>query len=353
MAGTANNLPTDWKVLTADARAALADLPSGSVHCAITSPPYWGHRRYDVPDAVWGGRDNCPHQFHDGRFCDHCGAWRGALGDEPDPDLYCAHLLDIFSDVRRVLRPDASCWLVVGDTYAKQDFPDLGLKRKDLVGIPWQLAFQLRQSGWQLRSSVVWHKPNAFPEPVKDRPTMSHEYVFLLTVSGTYYYDPVEGSEPALTDRWPGIGPQHGAARRRGERYGMMESRPYRNLRTVWTVSTAASKLAHAAVFPESLVDPMIRMSTSGHGVCADCGAPFARSGSELTLWTPGCRCAASQSGQTTPAVVLDPFSGSGTVGAVALQLGRSYIGIDASETYNTIARSRLGERQLPLLLPQ
>ena len=241
----------------------LADLPDESVHCVVTSPPYWGLRDYKIPPQVWGG-NGCAHEwggaiptreqtggggnkanvgsFHGGStsaFCQHCGAWRGSLGLEPAPALYIAHLVEIFREVRRVLRKDGTLWLNLGDSYAtgagkaKQagggaqgerwrgpgmaQVPDNknpgamiptyqpnrmplpGLKPKDLIGIPWMLAFALRDDGWWLRSEITWAKRAPMPESVTDRPTMATEKVFLLTNSAKYFYDAEAVKEPTVS----------------------------------------------------------------------------------------------------------------------------------------------------------
>ena len=197
----------------ADARS--IPLPDESVHCVVTSPPYWNLRDYGLAPSVWGGDSECPHYWLDGviapgarssdsksgskqqnanrrdgmptsAFCGECGAWLGALGLEPTVDLYVAHIVEIFRDVWRVLRKDGTCWINLEDSYSGRRGGDL--KPKDLVGMPWRIAFALQDDGWWLRSPVIWDKPNPMPESVTDRLTTSHEYVFMLTKSGDRLY---------------------------------------------------------------------------------------------------------------------------------------------------------------------
>jgi len=256
-------------VATGDALDVLAGIPSDLVRTVVTSPPYWSLRDYLT---------------------------LGQLGLEDDPGEYVASLVRIFDEVRRVLTKDGSLWLNIGDSYTSggrtwrapdkknpiramttRPLTPKGLKPKELVGIPWRLAFALQASGWYLRSDVIWRKPNAMPESVKDRPTRSHEYLFLLTKSERYYYD--RAAVPEVNGR---------------------------NLRTVWDINTQALPEAHFATFPQSLVDRCIKTTSE-----------------------PGD-------------VVLDPFLGSGTVAAVAIQNRRAFLGIELNPEYVEIARQRI-----------
>lgn len=255
------------RILVGDCRGALRAMPDRSVHCVITSPPYWGLRDYQIEPSVWGGNPACEHAWGDvvvdrslatkgnvgstlngpaaqtlnARFekrsasCSKCGAWRGAFGLEPDYRMYVEHSVEIFREVRRVLRDDGTLWLNLGDSYAtgagkvgdhpgggvqganfaringagKQSaaagagamtqqnrMPQAGLKPKDLCGIPWRVAFALQADGWWLRQDIVWAKPNPMPESISDRCTKSHEYLFLLSKSERYFYDKDAISEP-------------------------------------------------------------------------------------------------------------------------------------------------------------
>jgi DNA modification methylase len=209
------------RIINADVFEGLRRLPDQSVHCVVTSPPYWNLRDYGIPPSVWGGDSACAHEWeqpltrrlrgkvgdkstidgdqsrsgtrleisHNGCFC-QCGAWRGCFGSEPTPDMYIEHAVAVFREIRRVLRSDGTVWLNVGN----------GVKGKDLIGIPWMMAFALRADGWHLRSEIIWHKPNGMPESVTDRPTRSHDQVFLLTKRPRYYYDQQGVREPCVSD---------------------------------------------------------------------------------------------------------------------------------------------------------
>ena len=270
----------------------LRVMPEASVHCCVTSPPYWGLRSYaGAQEQIWDGAEGCEHQWsaegrrhqgggngggaatvgrdqsardevkeiRTGRFCDGCGAWRGGLGLEPSPLLYIEHMVQVFREVWRVLRPDGTLWLNLGDSYCGKGGTQTaykgGLKEKDLVGMPWRVAFALQADGWWLRSDVVWSKPNPMPESVTDRPTKAHEYIFLLTKSERYFYDADavrEQPSDSTMARWKGR-PYH---KRQNEGYdpyfdfetkarqghkgeqNMGVNEAGRNLRTVWTIPT-------------------------------------------------------------------------------------------------------------------
>ena len=363
-------------LLNGDART--IPLADQSVHCVVTSPPYWGLRSYSVDLSVWGGKPDCEHEISQyqrgkvgnhstltggsqrpesddasqvvrlGSFCHICGAWRGCLGLEPTPELYVEHIVACMREVWRVLRDDGTLWLNLGDSYsgswgnygsrdgkqravravkyerhAWDDYtqrPPMshrlpGLKSKDLVGIPWMVAFALQSDGWYLRSDIIWSKPNPMPESVTDRPTKSHEYVFLLSKSEKYFYDQEAIKENAKV--WTGqaatfertgpvsnhILPGQSAAQHRSGRNGKRAFRgqgsnrdtesgkadregrdksetgtgPMRNRRSVWTVATTPYSGAHFATFPPALVEPMILAGTSARGCCPACGAQWIR----------------------------------------------------------------------------
>ncbi len=368
-----------------------------------------------------------------GQFCHHCSAWRGSLGLEPTPELFIKHLVSVFREVRRVLRKDGTCWLNLGDSYAgsgpsgasyqsettkrraegdgtdgvfrvskrlgergltyaeKKPVPPPGLKPKDLCGIPWRVALALQGDGWWLRSDIVWAKPNPMPESVRDRPTRSHEYLFLLTKSARYFFDQEAVREPHSGD-WGGPRPnpayvQHDgtvltSAAGRGAETLHRGHPAGRNIRSVWTIATQPFPEAHFAVFPEKLVEPCIQAGTSERGCCAECGAPWERvvdvayenpgnrttngprsiercggkygtmgfkqrleRRSTTTDWHPTCACG----GDPVPCTVLDPFAGAGTALLVALRLGRQAIGIELSAEYVEMARKRI-HADAPLL---
>jgi len=347
-------------------------LKDNSVHCIVTSPPYWGLRDYGVGNQ---------------------------LGLEPTPEEYTANMVQVFRELWRILRDDGTAWLVIGDSYngsggAGGDYNKGGLKEgqpkypgrnvtnlkpKDLVGIPWRVAFALQADGWYLRNDIIWHKPNPMPESVTDRCTKSHEYVFLLTKSARYYYDneavkenssdPV-GSAQRYQYEFSGrpkvkITPndEYGQAI---APEGFREFSPTRNLRDVWTVTTKPYSGAHFATYPPDLIEPCIKAGTSEAGVCPECGAQWERvtkrigsksyrtgksadkasvglitafSGYEdgsrapkfiTTGWQPTCE----HGHDAVTAIVFDPFIGSGTTCMVARAWGRSGIGLDLSMDY-------------------
>lgn len=330
-------------LLEGDVLDRLRDLPEASVQCCVTSPPYWGLRDYGT--RRWFDADpGCTHQdliehkpHHPGQVeqtkwksaeaagkgqtatthsCRQCGGWYGQLGLEPTFQGYIQHLVAVFEEVRRVLRPDGTLWLNLGDSYAGPHTE--GLKPKDLIGIPWRVAFALQDAGWWLRSDVVWDKPNAMPESVRDRPTKSHEYVFLCTKSEHYYYDPDAIKEPKRV------------------RYESSEDEARRNKRTVWPINYKPFKGAHFAVFPPGLPETCIKAGTSEKGACSECGAPWSRDGVE---WKRPCSC----EGELVPCLVLDPFAGSGTTLMIAKGLRRDFLGIELSEYYINLANERIG----------
>lgn len=298
------------QILQGDVRKVLPTLPDESVHCVVTSPPYWGLRDYGCP---------------------------GQLGLERTPEEYVRGMVDVFREVRRVLRSDGTLWLNMGDCYATGaglvgECPGGGLKPKDLVGMPWRLAFALQAEGWYLRSDIIWHKPNPMPESVTDRPTKAHEYIFLLSKSERYFYnaeaiqeeavcgDPRKPYAPGQVDK-RGNGHDRGGGKirksvlRRGfsgktnampgrEAFRAIED--WRNKRTVWTVTTKPFSEAHFATFPSDLIKPCILAGTPEGGT------------------------------------VLDPFFGSGTTGLVARAQGCKCIGIELNADYIKIAEKRL-----------
>jgi len=299
-----------WRIITGDSVGSLAKQPDESVHCVVTSPPYWGLRDYGV---------------------------KGQIGLESTPEEYVKSMVEVFRHVRRVLKTDGTVWLNLGDSYANTGksgggaqgkrwkehggrtedcagtfkYAPPGLKPKDLVGIPWRVAFALQADGWWLRSDtveqvefycpcgcgyimeervwrysqdrdIIWAKPNPMPESVKDRPTKAHEYVFLLAKSAKYFYDADAVRESSV------------------------DASGFRNRRTVWNIASQPYRGAHFATFPEKLVEP-----------CILAGCPIG-------------------------GTVLDPFCGSGTVGVVALRHGRQFLGIELNSEYVKLAEERI-----------
>lgn len=399
-------MKVEGQILKGDARR--LPLADNSVDCIVTSPPYWGQRKYRVPATVWSGRAGCRHQWghmergrrkdvlpesestagrlgatqassghnHGGRFCRDCGAWRGQLGLEPTPQLYIEHLVECFREARRALKPSGTCWLIISDSRPSnkgageklhdgmkqatnrgcQLSHDVGsvpanrqskienLKCSDMLGLPHDLVKALRADGWYWRDEIIWAKPNGMCESQRTRTTRNHEYVFLLTKSPSpkYFFD-VEAimepaSDPARRERGrnktyapPGQNPHHGTAfvslGREGRNSRMHQDRDvfhpaarkvrvpnpesripelYRRKRSVWWISVSKPRIIgkHYATFPEKLVEPMILAGCPKGGI------------------------------------VLDPFAGSGTTGAVARRLGRRFILIDLA--YQEMQRKRL-----------
>lgn len=325
-------------LILADARS--IPLRDGCVQCCVTSPPYWGLRDYGVV---------------------------GQLGMQQTPEAYVSDLADVFDDVRRVLATDGVCWVNLGDSYQNakgqacgvdpkqparrhglrpQDVTIEGLKPKDLVGIPWLFAFEARRRGWFLRSDVIWAKPNPMPESVTDRPTKSHEYLFLLTKNERYFYNAAAIREPyaastltefetpyegEATKEYAAVGVQNPSAikkritdKQRGhsrrhagfnDRWDAMpkveQQQGGANKRSVWTIPTMPYAGAHFATMPEKLVEP--------------------------------CILAGSRFGD----LIFDPFSGSGTVLSVAQRLGRRAVGTDLNPAYHALAKKRTAQRGL------
>jgi len=361
-----------------NALSILRLMESESVQCCVTSPAYWGLRDYGVEPSIWDGDSECVHEWGDcsikkyapkrdhngakefgdtrgqepcrqgfetnliqGQFCQKCGAWCGCYGLEPTPELYVEHTVQIFHEVKRVLKDDGTLWLNLGDSYAthaskrsgqfgngiKSGFDDvftkrktpaheIGLKEKDLVGIPWRVAFALQSDGWYLRSDIIWHKPNPMPESVTDRPTKSHEYVFLMSKSRKYYYDAGAVAEPSIYAPgcgWDDAGHEIAVKTANVINPAFRAIKETRNKRTVWTVATKPYKEAHFATFPPDLIIHCIK--------------------------------AGSRKGD----MVLDPFGGSMTTAYVAKELNRKAIMIELNAEYIDMGIFRFRQEVLPL----
>ena len=296
-------------ILCGDALEQLRTLPCDSVHTCVTSPPYFRHRDY--------GTD-------------------GQIGMEKTPEEYLARLIPVFREVRRVLRPDGTLWLNMGDSYAKEahtpaESVNSGLpygysnyKKKDLLGIPWLLAFALRADGWYLRQDIVLEKKNCMPEGVRDRCTKCHEYLFLLSKSERYYFNADAVREPFVTPErkgerrsYPGgcsssYDRRTGHLVQKGNFAGLPLNPNGRNKRDVWHVATGRSSGGHYAVFPQGMTEPCVLAGCPENGT------------------------------------VLDPFAGSGTAGVEALRLGRNFIGIEINPEYCRLAEQRISAVTVP-----
>jgi site-specific DNA-methyltransferase (adenine-specific) len=362
----------------------------------VTSPPYWGLRDY------------------------HIG---GQIGLERTPEEYVATMVEVFREIWQVLRDDGTVWLNLGDSYAhgipggncvfengrtdgrifyetdkargreKRATMAPGFKPKDLIGMPWRVAFALQADGWYLRSDIIWHKSNPMPESVTDRPTKAHEYIFLLSKSADYYYDATAIAEPSsgtAHSRGGGVHPKSaemGSGIKQNSSFSMAvrELVSVRNRRSVWTINTEPTPEAHFATFPQALVMPCILAGTSAKGACARCGTPWGRiterekvvqtgitpkqagyraqglasnkstigrtkawdadEGKVTTLgWRPSCK---HTDAGIKPCLVLDPFAGSATTLIVAERLGRIGIGLELSAEYIEIAKRRTSQRGL------
>jgi DNA modification methylase len=346
----------------------LKEIPDQSINCVVTSPPYWGLRDYGTGD--WeGGDEDCDHvanpkatkKFGNEEFnkncpsremtktkgyyadiCPKCGAVRNdnQLGQESTPQKFVENLVVLFREIHRVLRDDGTVWLNLGDSYAgsngngwKQTLAktnssnsggknecfrtkyamDSKLKPKNIVGIPWRVALALQEDGWILRQDIIWSKPNPMPESVRDRCTKSHEYIFLLAKSKKYYYDNEAIKEPLANPERKNFqagARSFGKNKDRADNDLGERSKDFvftnKNKRSVWTVNTATYKEAHFAVYPKELIEP-----------CVIAGCP-------------------------EDGTVLDPFSGSGTTGIVAVNSGRKYIGIELNPEYAELSLNRI-----------
>jgi DNA modification methylase len=421
-----------WNIYIGDSLKELTKIKSESVQTVVTSPPYWGLRDYGTAD--WeGGNIDCKHKpvfkpcpsatvgndikdigkLYYADICKDCGAKRidSQIGIESSPQEYIQNMVNLFKEVKRVLKKDGTVWLNLGDSYVgggkgewskdgslqknhikagvkygKPTGKIAGLKTKDLVGIPWRVALALQEDGWWLRSDIIWHKPNPMPESVTDRPTKSHEYIFLLTKSPHYYYDQDAIREPVSdvsikrstyafnTDRPSAGDGVH--MEKMGERFVSTDGR---NKRSVWSVTTQPYKESHFATYPEKLVTTCILAGTSEHGECPDCGKAWIRivnseriSRTDLPKndsryrpanyegaygeingkgdagytmrtslgWQPGC----NHKTDPVPQIVLDPFSGAGTTGVVACKLNRIYIGVELNPEYAELSKNRLAK---------
>jgi DNA modification methylase len=377
------------QIIQGDCRDVLSQIESERVHCVVTSPPYWGLRDYGVA---------------------------GQIGLESSLTDYVETMRKVFGEVRRVLRKDGTLWLNLGDSYSSHDPGGYregeflnpggrpptkgqarnrsgnyveGVTRKNLLGIPWRVAFALQAGGWYLRSDIIWSKPNPMPEPVTDRPTKAHEYLFLLAKSEKYFYDAEAIKEKGSWERennpdWQRqraeTNERKGCGNRNAKSGGFTSwsAEQGRNKRSVWEIATSPFPEAHFATFPPALIKPCILAGSSEKGCCAKCGAPRIRQVSksggttgkswhnhqndlwrgqrggddgandaaagwktykvETIGWSPSCSCNAG----TMPCTILDPFGGAGTTGLVADRLGRNAILIELNRDYAEMAQRRI-----------
>ena len=387
---------------TADAR----DLPleSDSVHCIVTSPPYLGLRTYNLQASPWPQSEAappCDHQWQTRpgtgtippqHYCQNpaCQAWLGTYGSEPSIEEYISHTILIFRELRRVLRPDGSLWLNIADSYntagirLRQTPPGASdaprrtredPKPKDLLLMPARISLALQQDGWYIRSEVIWDKTNCKPEATNDRPRKTHESVFVLSKKPRYYYDPEAVKTPAspfsnARRRDGRYDPTKGAdpSDRRSGTWVNTHQPETVNLRTVWSIGIDNRQDHHYAGFPEKLAETCILAATSQMGACPNCGRQWERNTLEernthehqpalmpghtaaeeppLPPWSPQCDHECSP----IPSMVLDPFCGTGTTVAAALNLGRASVGTDASDHYLRMAVNRISQLTVPMI---
>ena len=359
------------KVFLGDSREVLKEFPDKCIDTCITSPPYWGLRDYGTSTWVGGDKD-CSHRRDTKKSdkcitghknfdemlgvgdaiykseCKRCGAKRvdSQIGLEDEVSDYIEQLVDVFGEVHRILKDDGTVWLNLGDSYSgstgksggvskiqsvkrQLDTGSIGslrpakvagLKRKDLIGIPWRAAFALQKYGWYLRQDIIWHKPNPMPEPTKDRCVKSHEYIFLLSKNPQYYFDADSIKEPSVTPNtgtsWKqrkldGEPMRHGLQGAAAVGAGNFKTYEKRNKRSVWTVPTKPYSGAHFATFPPELITPCIKAGSREGGI------------------------------------VLDPFMGSGTIAEYSKRLGRLYTGVELNEEYHALINERTSQMEM------
>lgn len=426
------------QIFNHDGKKAPWPVSEASVDCIVTSPPYWGLRDYGT--ATWvGGSENCDHVeksivirgkpslvFHGSTAapptiqfrgtCGKCGARQTdeQIGQEETPELYVENICLVMDECWRILKPGGTLWLNLGDTYwggkgqsggtapdklrggtqyqsnlkgacRPQDRRHADIKPKDLVGIPWMVAFALRARGWYLRSEIIWNKPNPMPESVTDRPTRSHEQIFLLTKRKDYYYDAEAIKTQAAGGREKFSGGKYGKGldqSRNDTKSVNEEIAQTRNKRDVWTVTTQPYSEAHFATFPPELIRPCIKAGTSAKGNCGACGEPWERiteskrirrdelprndprfrpnqykgeydtingkgdAGYNETVtigWRPTCTCGTTE---TVRPIVFDPFAGAGTTMLVAQEENCDWSGLELNPDYIQLIYNRIKSTQ-------
>ena len=423
------------QIICADVREQMKTLPNESIDCVITSPPYWALRDYGIEPTIWDGDENCEHEWGESKekktnlqagnpefqrpwreeasgiskaqFCTKCSAWKGQLGLEPTFDLYIRHLCDIFDEIKRVLKKTGTCWINIGDTYSgggqggadwngKETTPGSAYARmkikevqpKSLCQIPSRFAIEMSNRGWILRNELIWYKPNCMPSSAKDRFTVDFEKIFFFTKSRRYFFE--QQFEPSIGEpRWGGdtFTPKEGTEYKNEAAIKVRErlmTSSNRNKRCVWKITTNPFPEAHFAVFPEKLIEPMIK-SGCPRNVCVRCGQPKEKvyetkintddlnfnertkllkinigAGGEIfkrdyindpeyrkrlaekeTIFKGYSTCSCNVGFKA--GIVLDPFMGSGTTCVVARKQGRDYIGIDIKEEYVEMTKKRIG----------
>lgn len=382
------------QILIGDVRQTLATIPANTVHCCVTSPPYYALRDYGVD---------------------------GQIGLEKTPDAYIAEMVAVFREVRRVLHPSGTCFVNIGDSYnsgtsAKRKLSKnhggngygkhgcwteeaienrvnvSHLKPKDMIGIPWMLAFALRNDGWYLRSEIIWHKRSHMPESTPDRPTKAHEPIFLLSKSQRYFWDNLASAEKAVckTSKSGNALSKYDGKDEHRTKANLTQTTAVetRRMRSVWSLSSEPYKEAHFATYPSELVRRCLSAGISEKGCCPKCGEPFkritkrdripTRTGNtskvnavqladdspywdqssitgnrdpkrhvtrEVTTgWQPNCKCDTAPA-DALPCTVLDPFLGSGTTAQVAQHLGYRWIGCELNEKYVELAKERIAKK--------
>lgn len=358
-------------IINGDAIEKLKEIPDNSIDMVMTSPPYWALRDYgDGTDKIWDDDPDCDHEFDEiktkqnnlsggnnnknnkgsfavdyeerttkSAFCKKCGAWKGQLGLEPDFKLYIKHLADIFDEIWRVLKPEGTCWVNIGDTYSgtndKKGYEDpknkkgrngqkigvnknTGLKAKSLVQIPHRFAIEMSDRGWILRNTIIWNKPNAMPSSVKDRFTVDFEYLFFFTKQKKYYFEQQFEPYTKPLNRWGGDNLKadgksdwdEGTGQTTYRKRNLRPDHRGRNKRTTWYINPKPFREAHFAVYPRELVETPLKAGCPENGI------------------------------------VLDPFAGAGTTAVEAKRQGKRYIGIELSEKYADIARKRVRKEE-------
>ena len=320
-----------YMLICGNAVDTLKEFKDNTFHMAVTSPPYWQQRDYNV---------------------------EGQLGQESDPEEYISNLVAICEEVKRVLRKDGTFWLNIGDGYCSKAIKKLNLKPKDLVGIPWMFALAMRNQGWYLRSDIIWEKENPMPDSTKSRPSKSYEHLFLFSKSDKYFYDwyAIAESQREISIR-RAKSKNNVKLRKDFEKdnyaiSGKSQDKAYekmrkkieagedikRNKRDVWLIATSSEKVDHFAAYSWKLINPCILAGSSSGGCCPKCKTPWNRI-KETIEWEPACNCGEKEA---EPCLVLDPFNGSGTTAKVCRQAHRKYVGIDINKEYIKETRDAL-----------